>query len=238
MSRTWLENNKSVRCQLIQLTFSNALKPVAKRIWTSDPSLRRRVLYPAELWRHMPQTLDFTGFLGFFPSAIYKIINSFFELSIYRFFRVGNIRTFPKLGNALLSPLAFFRIDSNWKLFFIFSLWGMPRLSLRRRVLYPAELWRHMPQTLDFTGFLGFFPSAIYKIINSFFELSIYRFFRVGNIRTFPKLGNALLSPLAFFRIDSNWKLFFIFSPCGMPRLSLRRRTLYPTEVLRHIIFS
>ena len=25
----------------------------------------------------MPQTLDFTGFLGFFPSAIYKIINSF-----------------------------------------------------------------------------------------------------------------------------------------------------------------
>ena len=40
MSRTWLENNKSVRCQLIQLTFSNALKPVAKRIWTSDPSLR------------------------------------------------------------------------------------------------------------------------------------------------------------------------------------------------------
>ena len=40
VSRTCLENNKSVRCQLIQLTFSNALKPVAKRIWTSDPSLR------------------------------------------------------------------------------------------------------------------------------------------------------------------------------------------------------
>ena len=50
---------------------------VSGRIWTSDPSLRRRVLYPAELRRHMPQTLDFTGFLGFFPSAIYKIINSF-----------------------------------------------------------------------------------------------------------------------------------------------------------------
>ena len=40
VSRTWFENNKSVRCQLIQLTFSNALKPVAKRIWTSAPSLR------------------------------------------------------------------------------------------------------------------------------------------------------------------------------------------------------
>ena len=38
-------NNKSVRCQLIQLTFSNALKPVAKRIWTSDPSLRRAPTY-------------------------------------------------------------------------------------------------------------------------------------------------------------------------------------------------
>ena len=45
MSRTWFENNKSVRCQLIQLTFSNALKPVAKRIWTSDPSLRRAPTY-------------------------------------------------------------------------------------------------------------------------------------------------------------------------------------------------
>jgi hypothetical protein len=29
-------------------------------------------------------------------------------------------------------------------LFFIFSLWGMPRLSLRRRVLYPAELYGHI----------------------------------------------------------------------------------------------
>ena len=38
-------NKKSVRCQLIQLTFSNALKPVAKRIWTSDPSLRRAPTY-------------------------------------------------------------------------------------------------------------------------------------------------------------------------------------------------
>ena len=28
----FLETKKSVRCQLIQLTFSNALKPVAKRI--------------------------------------------------------------------------------------------------------------------------------------------------------------------------------------------------------------
>ena len=147
MSRTWLENKKSVRCQLIQLTFSNALKPVAKRIWTSDPSLRRRVLYPAELWRHMPQTLDFTGFLGFFPSAIYKIINSFSSCQSTDFFWFGNIRTFPNLGNALLSPLAFFRIDSNWKLFFIFSLWGMPRLSLRRRVLYPAELYGHLINT-------------------------------------------------------------------------------------------
>ena len=45
MSRTWLENKKSVRCQLIQLTFSNALKPVHKRIWTSDPSLRRAPTY-------------------------------------------------------------------------------------------------------------------------------------------------------------------------------------------------
>ena len=45
VSRTWFENNKSVRCQLIQLTFSNALKPVAKRIWTSDPSLRRAPTY-------------------------------------------------------------------------------------------------------------------------------------------------------------------------------------------------
>ena len=45
VSRTWFENNKSVRCQLIQLTFSNALKPVHKRIWTSDPSLRRAPTY-------------------------------------------------------------------------------------------------------------------------------------------------------------------------------------------------
>ena len=118
MSRTWLENNKSVRCQLIQLTFSNALKPVAKRIWTSDPSLRRRVLYPAELWRHMPQTLDFTGFLGFFPSAIYKIINSSSNCQSTDFFDLVTLDRSP--------------------------IWGMPRLSLRRRVLYPAELYGHI----------------------------------------------------------------------------------------------
>ena len=40
-----IRKQKSVRCQLIQLTFSNALKPVAKRIWTSDPSLRRAPTY-------------------------------------------------------------------------------------------------------------------------------------------------------------------------------------------------
>ena len=34
---------------------------------TPDTRLRRAVLYPAELQRHMTQTLDFTGFLGFFP---------------------------------------------------------------------------------------------------------------------------------------------------------------------------
>ena len=109
----WLSarvNNKSVRCQLIQLTFSNALKPVAKRIWTSDPSLRRRVLYPAELWRHMPQTLDFTGFLGFFPSAIYKIINSFSSCQSTDFFALVTLERSP--------------------------IWGMPRLSLRRHLLY------------------------------------------------------------------------------------------------------
>ena len=98
VSRTWLENNKSVRCQLIQLTFSNALKPVAKRIWTSDPSLRRRVLYPAELWRHMPQTLDFTGFLGFFPSAIYKIINSFSSCQSTDFFDLVTLERSPFWG--------------------------------------------------------------------------------------------------------------------------------------------
>ena len=85
VSRTWLENNKSVRCQLIQLTFSNALKPVAKRIWTSDPSLRRRVLYPAELWRHMPQTLDFTGFLGFSLRPYIRLSTLFWVVNLQIF---------------------------------------------------------------------------------------------------------------------------------------------------------
>ena len=39
-------------------------------------------------------------------SVSFRVVN----LQIFRF---GNIRTFPNLGNALLSPLAFFRIDSN-----------------------------------------------------------------------------------------------------------------------------
>ena len=58
----------------------------------------------------------------------------------------------------------------------------------------------------------GIFPFGPISDYQLFFELSIYSFFWVGNIRTFPHLGTALLSPLAFFRIDSNWKLFFIFS--------------------------
>ena len=114
---------------ILNWDWQRSLFPVRQLV---EHNLRRRVPYPAELWRHMPQTLDFTGFLGFFPSAIYKIINSFSSCQSTDFFWFGNIRTFPNLENALLSPLAFFRIDSNWKLFFIFSLWGMPRLSLRK----------------------------------------------------------------------------------------------------------
>ena len=58
----------------------------------------------------------------------------------------------------------------------------------------------------------GIFPSAIYKIINSFLSCQSTDFFDLVTLERSPNLGNALLSPLAFFRIDSNWKLFFIFS--------------------------
>ena len=63
------------------------------------------------------------------------------------------------------------------------------RSPLRRRVLYPAELWRHMPQTLDFTGFLGFFPSAIYKIINSFSSCQSTDFFDLVTLERSPNWG-------------------------------------------------
>ena len=96
----------------LTLTDSNyrVLFPIVQRRQAS-PFLRRRVLYPAELWRHMPQTLDFTGFLGFFPSAIYKIINSFSSCQSTDFFDLVTLERSP--------------------------IWGMPRLFLRRRLLYP-----------------------------------------------------------------------------------------------------
>ena len=42
VSRTCLENNKSVRCQLIQLTFSNALKPSPRGFEPPTPRLGER----------------------------------------------------------------------------------------------------------------------------------------------------------------------------------------------------
>ena len=70
-----------------------------------------------------------------------------------------------------------------------------PWLNLRRRVLYPAELWRHMPQTLDFTGFLGFFPSAIYKIINSFSSCQSTDFFDLVTLERSPIWGMLCCHP-------------------------------------------
>ena len=49
-------------------------------------------------------------------------------------------------------------------------------------MLYPAELYGHMPQTLDFTGLLGISPSAIYKIINSILSCESTDFFALVTI--------------------------------------------------------
>ena len=46
----------------------------------------------------MPQTLDFTGFLGFFPSAIYKIINSFSSCQSTDFFDLVTLERSPIWG--------------------------------------------------------------------------------------------------------------------------------------------
>jgi len=46
----------------------------------------------------MPQTLDFTGFLGFFPSAIYKIINSFSSCQSTDFFTLVTLERSPNWG--------------------------------------------------------------------------------------------------------------------------------------------
>ena len=95
-------------------------------------------------------------FPGFFdplaPAAIIYNSNTF--VMNYRFLISSDFSDFASLSDPQTLPFFFKRVP--------------PWFYLRRRVLYPAELCRHMPQTLDFTGVLGFFPTAIYKIINSF----------------------------------------------------------------------
>jgi len=46
----------------------------------------------------MPQTLDFTGFLGFFPSAIYKIINFISSCQSTDFFDLVTLERSPIWG--------------------------------------------------------------------------------------------------------------------------------------------
>ena len=91
----------------ITLTFTDSnyrvLFPIVQRCQAS-PFLRRRVLYPAELYGHMPQPLDFTGFLGFFPSAIYKIINSFSSCQSTDFFDLVTLERSPIWGMLCCHP--------------------------------------------------------------------------------------------------------------------------------------
>ena len=56
-------------------------------------------------------------------------------------------------------------------------------------MLYPAELRRHMPQTLDFTGVLGFSPDGHILDYQLFYKLSITDFFALVTSEHSPKWG-------------------------------------------------
>ena len=135
------------------------------------------MLYPAELYRQTPilglKSRFFslrTGNRLFYFSLI------FISYSLTKFCKTDTIYN-AFFSSFFLSLLHRSQCQSDSITFFTFSLRAKPNLCLRRRVLYPAELRRHMPQTLDFTGFLRFFSSAIYKIINSFSSCQSTDFF-------------------------------------------------------------
>ena len=116
-------------------------------------------------------------FSGFFdplaPAAI--IYNSITSVMNYLFLISSDFSDFASLSDPQTLPF-FFKWVPSW-------------FYLRRRVLYPAELYGHMPQPLDFTGFLGFFPSAIYKIINSFSSCQSTDFFTLVTLERSPNWG-------------------------------------------------
>ena len=71
-----------------------------------------------------------------------------------------------------------------------------------------------MPQTLDFTGFLGFFPSAIYKIINSFSSCQSTDFFDLVTLERSPIWG-MLCCHLWHFSEQIRTESCFSFFPFG-----------------------
>ncbi len=122
-------------------------------------------------------------FPGFFdplaPAAIIYNSNTF--VMNYLFLISSDFSDFASLSDPQTLPFFFKRVP--------------PWFYLRRRVLYPAELYGHMPQPLDFTGFLGFFPSAIYKIINSFSSCQSTDFFDLVTLERSPIWGMLCCHP-------------------------------------------
>ena len=68
-----------------------------------------------------------------------------------------------------------------------------------------------MPQTLDFTGFLGFFPSAIYKIINSFSSCQSTDFFDLVTLERSPNWGmpRFLLEDACYIHLTKETQLLY-----------------------------